>query len=69
MGEGRYTEKEIARDNSEVRRLLGNAKVTLWDIDNDELTDREKARLSTIIQKIDELEDIIEEREIEEIES
>lgn len=62
-----HTAEEIVDDASEPRRLLGNAKACLWDIDDDELTNREQKRLSTILGKIDELEDIIRERELTEI--
>ena len=53
--------EELAVDDQAVR-LLGNAKITLWDIDRDELTRREQNRLSTVLDKIGELEDIVQER-------
>lgn len=64
-----YTAEELARDESQPRRELGNAWAALCDINRDELTDREKSRLDTIQTKIDELESIIEEREVQEWES
>lgn len=62
------TADEMARDASQARRLLDNAQVCLWDIDQDQLTARERRRLGTINRKIGELTDIIEEREIEQYE-
>lgn len=61
-----YSAEELAHDESEPRRQLANAQTCLWDIDLDDLTEREKNRLITILDKIDDLEDIIEEREVAE---
>lgn len=66
MAAEQFTAEEMAFDRSEARRLLGNAKVCLWDIDGDALTSREQSRLRTIENKIGELEEIIEEREVAE---
>lgn len=65
--ENGYTAEELARDASQPRRQLGNAITALWDIDSDELTARETSRLTTIQTKIQELESIIEEREVAEM--
>lgn len=67
MSKSEYSARELARDASEPRRQLGNATTCLWDIDTDQLTQREAKRLTTILNKINELEDIIEAREVEAI--
>jgi hypothetical protein len=64
-----FSAEELALDGSEARRKLDNALVCLWDIDGRKLTHRERQRLSTINSKIEELAEIIEEREIGELES
>jgi len=62
-----YSAEELAYDGSQARIALANATTCLWDIDRSELTTRERKRLATVLRKIDELEDIIEEREIQEV--
>ncbi len=61
-----YSAEELARDGSHPRRMLGNAWTNLCDINRSDLTSREAKRLSTIMGKIDDLEEIIEEREVSE---
>jgi len=66
MAAEQFTAEELTMDESEPRRLLGNAQACLWDINREELTARESKRLTTINNKIDELEEIIKQRELKE---
>ena len=63
---GSHTDREIVEDRTEALRLLDNMTVVSWDIQDDELTNRETKRLDTIRGKIQELRDIVYEREMKE---
>jgi len=62
--EPEFTAEELVQDGSQPRRMLGNALACIWDIDDGELTARERSRLSTIQSKIQDLDGIIEDREV-----
>lgn len=53
---------------NEAFKLVGNAKAVLSDIDDDDITERERKRLRTIYGKLNEVEDIMAERIAEDME-
>lgn len=62
---GDFSAENLALDDPAVREL-GNLKVSIADVPEDKLTEREKSRLNTLRKKAGELEAIVRERKTEE---